>query len=282
MKNRLILIEGIPGSGKTTTARKVKEYFEDRGQKVKLFTEGDAHPADMAWNAYVPINEYKVLLENNPKYAEIIKQYAQVEKEYVLIAYTKLGLTPGENELMKYFEEHEIYDGRVDLETFKTLHLKRWQEFGENLDDDTIVVFECAYLQNHVNELMGFHNKEVDFIVDYMISLIKTVEKLNPKLVYLTQQNIFETIDRVAKERVSPDKTKWQDWIDLVTKYVENSKYGRINELKGVQGVIDFFEGRKKIELAVIEKLPIEKAIIDNPEYNWDEVLNKVLAAIEN
>ena len=282
MKNRLILIEGIPGSGKTTIARKVKEYFEGRGEKVKLFSEGDAHPADMAWNAYIPIDEYELLLKNNVQYEEVIKEHSSIEEDYALVAYTKLGLTPGENGLMEYFENHEVYDGRVTLDTFTKLHLNRWQQFGDNADENTIVIFECAYLQNHVNELMGFYNKDVDFITDYLKRLIKTVEKLNTKLIYLAQPDISETIDRVAKERVSPDKTKWQDWIDLVIKYVENSKYGRVNQLKGFQGVIDFFEGRKKIELAVVEKLPIEKAIINNSEYNWGEVLNKVLAAIEN
>ena len=109
-----------------------------------------------------------------------------------------------------------------------------------------MVIFECAYLQNHVSELMGAHNKDVEFITDYMLGLIKTVEKLNPRLIYLTQESVYETINRVAKERVSSNKDKWEDWIDLVIKYVENSLYGRTHELKGFEGAIEFFKVRKK------------------------------------
>lgn len=37
MKNRLILIEGIPGSGKTTIANKLKEHLVNKGVNVKLY-----------------------------------------------------------------------------------------------------------------------------------------------------------------------------------------------------------------------------------------------------
>lgn len=281
MKNRLILVEGIPGSGKTTIADKIRSYLEGKEIKAILYREGDAHPADMAWNAYFSMDEYKELLKNNPQYSDAIKKNTQLEDDYAIIAYTKLGFTSQQNELMKYFEEHEVYNARVDLDTFKKLHFKRWQNFSKNTDNNSIVIFECSYLQNHINELLGYHEKDVKFIIDYMINLIKTVENLNPKLIYLTQPNVYETIDRVAKQRVSPDKSKWEDWIDLVIKYIENSPYGKSHGLKGYEGTIEFFDARKKIELDVIDKLSIDKAIIHNEEYNWDEVFNKVISELE-
>ena len=113
MKNRLILVEGIPGSGKSTIANKIKDHFETMGIKVKLFSEGDSHPADLAWNAYIPRDEYETLLKNNPQHVNVIRKHTQLEEDYALVAYTKLGVNPDENELMKYFETHEVYDGRV-------------------------------------------------------------------------------------------------------------------------------------------------------------------------
>lgn len=49
MNSRLILVEGIPGAGKTTTARKIKEKLIDEGKEAILYEEGMSHPADMAW-----------------------------------------------------------------------------------------------------------------------------------------------------------------------------------------------------------------------------------------
>jgi hypothetical protein len=281
VKNRLILIEGIPGSGKSTIASRLKDYLQNTGIKVKLYSEGDAHPADLAWNAVIQISDYEKLLIDYPKYAEIIRNNTQFEESYAIVAYIKLELGTEENELMSYFEAHEVYDGKVSLNTFKKLHLKRWEQFAKNIDENSIIIFECSYLQNHINELMGFHNKDMEFIMDYMTDLIKTVECLSPKLIYLAQPNVHETIERVAKERVSPDKSKWQDWIDRVISYAETSQYGIKHNLKGFEGVVEFFNSRKEIELTVIKKLPMDKAIINNLEYNWNEVFNQVLSSLD-
>lgn len=281
LKNRLILVEGIPGSGKSTMAKEIKDYFQSRGLEAKLFNEGDPHPADLAWNAYIPLDKYKKILEDNPQYVNKIRTYTQIEGEHAIVAYTKIDFKQEDNHLMRYFEDYEVYNGRVPLDIFMELHIQRWKQFAKSLSDNEIAIFECAYLQNHVTELMGYYNKDVGFIIAYMKSLIETVEILNPKLIYLTQPNICETIGRVARERVSTDKSRWEDWIDLVIKYIENSPYGKNNNLKGFEGAIEFFQARKKIELEVIDNLNIDKSVIDNPRYDWEEVLNKVISSIE-
>lgn len=280
MNNKLILVEGIPGSGKTTIANKIKEYFESQGKKVKLYNEGDGHPVDLAWIAYIPIDEYRELINKHPNYGDIIKKNTTFEEDYALVAYTKLGMHLNENTLMKFFENHEIYNARVSLDVFKKILFKRWSQFANNIDEDSITIFECAYLQNHINELLAYHNKDVNYIVDYMMELIDKVKNLNPKLIYLTQPSVSETINRVAKERVSSDKSKYDDWIDLVIEYIESCPYAKAQSLKGYEGVIKFFEVRKMIELDVIQNLSIDNAIISNETYNWDEVVKKVLAEI--
>lgn len=59
------------------------------------------------------------------------------------------------NKFMEYFEAHEVYDGKVSFNVFEELHFKRWRQFAESTHSSTIYIFECEYLQNHVNELMG-------------------------------------------------------------------------------------------------------------------------------
>ena len=123
---------------------------------------------------------------------------------------------------------------------------------------------------------MGIHNKEIDYIYEHLNSLVRTVNELNPLIIYLTQPDVRETIGRVSKERVSNDKAKQSDWIDLVINWVEKSKYAKTQGLNGFDGVIRFLEDRKKIELEVFEKLQIDKYIVENLDYNWDDVFNKV------
>ncbi len=55
MNTKLILVEGIPGSGKSTFARRIAGHYQALGQTVRLYNEGDYHPADVAWNACIPL-----------------------------------------------------------------------------------------------------------------------------------------------------------------------------------------------------------------------------------
>ena len=52
---------------------------------------------------------------------------------------------------------------------------------------------------------------------------------------------------------------------------------GRLTDLMVMMELYVFFEERKKIELDVIGKLPIDKHIIENPDYNWNDVFSKVM-----
>lgn len=276
MKNRLILVEGIPGSGKTTISKKIRDYLIDRGFDVELYNEGDSHPVDLAWNALLTKEEYKRLINNNNKeYENVLKENSIFEEDYVIVAYTKLGLNKDQNELMKYFEAHEVYDGRVSLDIFKEIHLRRWRRFGQEMkkEKDKITIFECAFFQNHINELLAVHEKDIHYIILYLKEFIETVLDLNPKLIYLNQTSVRNTLDRVAKERVSENKEVYPDWIDLVIEYFKNSNYGKSNKVNDFDDVVQYFKKRQDIELKAIENLSINSFLIDNSNYDWDNII---------
>ncbi len=46
MKTNLIIVEGLPGSGKSTTAAMIAEELKKNGNRVFCFDEGEEHPAD--------------------------------------------------------------------------------------------------------------------------------------------------------------------------------------------------------------------------------------------
>ena len=88
----------------------------------------------------------------------------------------------------------------IILDQFKEISLRRWANFADAADDhDEIVIFECAYLQNQINELLGFYNASKEEISLYMNNLIGKVKSLNPKIIYLSQESVTETISRIAK-----------------------------------------------------------------------------------
>lgn len=279
--NRLLLIEGIPGSGKTTMAEKVKEFLERRGQSVKLFQEGELHPADLAWLSVIPLEKFNEIRQH-PLFEGRLKGNYSLEDGHAILAYTQLRLPDEGREWMEYFDQHEVYDQRVPFEEFKSLHFSRWERFGREAESETTYIFECAYLQNHISEMLRAHDMGEEQIIQYMIDLIQTVKTLNPKLIYLNQPSVRETIQRVADERRSPEPERWKDWIDLVAEYVEDSPYGKRTEAKGFDGVVQFIQDRKVLEMKVMEKLDIEVRVVNNPDYDWKKVEQQIFACLEN
>jgi hypothetical protein len=140
----LILVEGIPGSGKSTTARKIETLLTSTGAKVRCFNEGDLHPCDLAWHSCVPVAEYKQLLQTFPEHQEALERFTSVEEDYAYVTYGKLGLLP-DHPLFIRLKSLEPYNGQVSLEEFKRLHFSRWKRFGEATHDEVTYIFECAY-----------------------------------------------------------------------------------------------------------------------------------------
>ncbi|WKL00602.1 adenylyl-sulfate kinase [Paenibacillus amylolyticus] len=88
---RLILIEGLPGSGKSTVAQMVSEILKGKGKEVQLFQEGNLdHPADYEGVAFYHTGDFRTLLTTHEEYREILESNATVHGQGFLIPYRKM------------------------------------------------------------------------------------------------------------------------------------------------------------------------------------------------
>ncbi len=281
MRNRLLLIEGIPGSGKTTLSARLHEYLAKHGVQARLYQEGDSNPVDLGWHARLTMQEYERLCSEHPAMQASIQVNTSFEEDHALIGY--LHLTPADEAeaLRSFFEAHEVYDGRVSPEVFSSLHRNRWKKFSESEEKNGITLFESLFLQNQLNELMGFQLLDSETIAGHLKALMEPVLDWSPLLIYLRQPDPDETIRRVASQRLSSDKSRFSDWIDHCIQYVEHSPYGLRHGLKGYGGVLRFFKDRRELELEMLQRLEIPYAIVDNPEYDWDCAFTRMTEVLE-
>lgn len=271
METKLILVEGIPGSGKTTFAKKIADYYTRRGETAKLYLEGDSHPADLAWQACIPTGDLDAVLAPYETLREEILRHTRFSEGYAVIAYTQVK-TDNFN-FYQDMENYEVCDNRTSIDVYQSLHLKRWTAFGrEACGKNERTVFECAFLQNHLSELLFFRLYDRPRIQAYCKELIRTVEKLHPVLVYLSQPDVRETITRVAKQRVS----EHGNWIDAFIQYFETSPYGKAHRIKGLDGAVRCLEERKSMEQEVMRVLPVRSIQLENPGYDWESVWRKL------
>lgn len=277
-KTKLIIVEGIPGSGKTTTAEFIKKLLDKEGIDNELYSEGNLeHPADFEAVACLSRDEYEGLLLRHEKFKPVLENCVIKKDNNVFIHYGKIKNEKSNelsedvyNEIIKF----DVCDG-LSLERYHELTLKRWNDFAERASkEDKVYIFECCFIQNPLVVMMARHCADEKYIMRHVLQIENIINKLNPKLIYYYQESVRETIKRVAEVR---DKS----WINFVIGYICNQAYGKRNNLNGFDGTVKFFEDRRKLELELLERLTINKLILDNSGYNWGSCYNEINGFLE-
>ena len=270
----IIFIEGNPGSGKTTFSNRLKTVLEDQGYTVKHYQEGDLHPIDLAWCAIVDEKTYHDILKRYPQLESDIKRHTKVIDGKYIFAYTRVDYEQAPKAFYDEMATYEIYREKA-LAPFKTWHHKLWQDFSNNLDERSVYIFECVYLQNHINELILKHNVSHDEQIAYFNELMAPLEKHNPHLFFIEQTDVEAAINHVAEERKSPDPDKFPDWFDRVIDYIGDLPYASELGYTEYDGVMQYFKDRQTLSKKVIESLPITSYVLPL-DGDHDVVFNQI------
>lgn len=278
MSTNIIFIEGNPGSGKSTFAKRLESTLLSQGKKVKMYQEGDLHPIDLAWCAILNAVEYQALLDEFPSLKEEILKFTQKIEDQYIIAYTKVNHNIASNAFYERMRAFEIYRSE-SLSVFQMAHQKLWQAFPFKIEPNTIYIFECVFIQNHINELILKYNLPYEDILAYFNELMAPLIQYHPKVVFIEQADVKKSIMGVADKRRTNDPTRFRDWIDLVIEYIENMPYAKALGYTELEGIIQYFIDRQTLSLKIIDRLNVKVNVI-KLEDSYDETFNQLLAVV--
>lgn len=278
MGAKLIIVEGLPGSGKSTAAQMVYDILKIKGVNAELFSEGNYnHPADYDGVAYFDEEDFRILEESHKEKKDLLDKikikyyngylilFIKAVKEQKLLSYN--------DELFERIAKNDIYE--LPIELHKELILKRWREFTSTaLVEDKIYIFECCFIQNPVTVTMIKGNLSKGGSIDYVNSLENIIKPLEPVLIYVEQKSIKDSFNKAAAERP-------KDWFEFFKDYYINQGYGLANNLKDFEGVVRILEARKKLEDEIYDSLKIKKYKIDNTEFDAEILKERVGAVLD-
>ncbi|HYK71790.1 MAG TPA: hypothetical protein VEV44_01495 [Pseudoneobacillus sp.] len=261
---KLYIVEGIPGSGKTTTALWLAEVLKIRGNNVKVFLEGNPdNPAD--FESVACLNELQI--HDLEKQFPEVRALAELKNGRFFISYGHLFET--NPDLHKALQRYDVYE--LPIADFYEVTLDKWQEFANKaLIDEEVYVLECCFLQNPFTFLLAKHDVEKKLIFNHIEKIAQKIADLEPTILYFEQDNIKESINRVRNERS-------KDWFEFLTWYYTEQSYGQARNLKGEAGVVHFLNERKQLEKEILSILPIKSIFLNNSEYDWEKRKEEIL-----
>lgn len=226
---RLYIVEGLPCSGKSSTARFIADMLTAQGKTVRYIDEGTGdHPADYEFHALV---DGRVI---------------------------PLSTIPPE-ELNAYLP-CKIYDG-LPWETEAPLMLDKWRQFVRGAAPGTTYVFNCVLLQNPMCETMMRFNMTEAESAAHIRAIAEIIAPLNPAVIYLHNDDITESVRRAAAER--------PNWLDAVIPYHVDGGYGQSIGAQGFDGYIACLAERQRREEQILHALPLRAITLDNPQRDW-------------
>jgi hypothetical protein len=241
------LVEGLPGSGKTTISKLVQQILLEMNIESQLFLEGDVnHPADFESVACLSQTEY-----NGVKNQFLDDTLIRKEGKDYLIPYRKLNDLP--DELHGLLTKKDIYE--LPIEKNQELIINSWGRFAETASG--IHIFECCFIQNPVTVGRIKNGVSDELVMDYVNSLAKKVSALKPLLIYINQDNLEATFAKAVEERP-------KEWSQGFVEYYTNQGYGNVRGLEGFAGTVEVLKARKELEEKIIDQLDIPKVILNN------------------
>ncbi len=247
--NTNLWIEGLQGSGKSTLLQELVNLYPE----LKVCREGDYSPVELAWCTWMDAEQYEAVLDRYAAISEEIKQYTVQESDRFIVMYTRI-LTdiPG---FHKDLEEYEIYNARKSFDEVKDIVTSRYKAFR-----GIGYVFECSFLQNLTEDLILFHEKSDEEILEFYRELYEALDKESFRLLYLYSEDVEENIRIISKERSDTDGTPL--WLPMMLEYLKNSPYGMKHGMEGFDDLIAHLRHRQELELRIIKEIVGERAVV--------------------
>ena len=276
MSNRLILLEGLPGTGKSTNSFKLYEQLLRNGKKADWIHEvSQPHPVLFFTESCMTKEEYQKLRMKYPEAAEFFDEAAEVRKTTVGIDQETVSRRRKEARNQAWYQELLQYDAfPTSLDRYELQALEKWEAFTNKAleDEDTIFILDSSLFQYQIFTYL-LKAAPYERLERFVRKIAECIKPLNPLLIYLCREHTEDSIAYLKEQRGEQDLVSmWER--DQGEPYYQSKQ-------KDVTAFYDFLKDYAAYAEALFEILKFDKRKIEISENNWKAYEDEMLGLLE-
>jgi hypothetical protein len=274
-QSRLIFLEGLPGSGKSTNSRILMTNLDQSNKQVKWVHEvARPHPTLFFHEACMTFEEYNELIQVFPELQSCLESTKIVRKHSISIDLLEIEWEFGNkirSEAIEALKKFDVWN--FSLEKYINVALEKWQCFVDFVkeEQDLIVILDSSIFQF---QIYTFLEKNTPYVIlkDFIKQLFCIISDLNPTLVYLYQENVENAIQSLEKNR----------GIEFFYRIWERDQHQPYfqNRPKGAEGYRVFLRDYHKTAQMLFEQTPFSKIAIEISNGDWDKYVADMMSFI--
>lgn len=277
MKNsRLIMLEGLPGTGKSTNSYMLYMQLIRNGNKVRWIHEvALPHPTLFFSEACFSKEEYQVFLEKYPTVSDILNSMAEFRATTVGIDFVSVLRKCPNQEDEPWYKELITYDvDKFSLERYEYVALEKWDYFVERVlqEDNTIYILDSSIIQFQV---FWFLLKDAGYLrlASFVEKIINLLKPLNPTLIYLYRESMEDAISFLKVRRgIASMEAIWER--------DKNELYYQKRQTD-VTAYFDFLRDYANFATKLVHDMDCSKLIIEISKQNWKNYEKEMLQFLE-
>ncbi|SCX17190.1 hypothetical protein SAMN02910339_02397 [Lachnospiraceae bacterium YSD2013] len=276
MKNRLIMLEGLPGTGKSTNSFKLYEQLILGGKKVRWIHEvSQPHPVLFFTESCMTKEEYRDFKKKYPEVAALLDEVAEVRETTVGIDQETVGRRAQDAKEQAWYQELLKYDAfPTSLDRYEFRALEKWAAFARNAakDEDTIFILDSSFFQYQIFTYL-LKAASYERLEEFVSKIAECIEPLNPLLIYLYREHTEDSIAFMKEQRGEQALVStWER--DKGEPYYQSKQ-------KDVTAFYDFLKDYAKSAESLFETLKFDKRKIEISANNWKAYEDEMLGLLE-
>ena len=185
MKYKLVFVEGLPGTGKSTLSEKIFHLLTEQGISSELLLEDNEKiPSNFYDISGIPKNDFA----NFRPFDAVIKK----TKNYVFV-----NLKNCEEEAKKKLSRYDLgneFNKFISAQEYARCTLEWWRNWVANCLDEKVLVMDSAFMQCPINEMI-FRGSNHSAVVSYIQAIAEIIRPHHPICIYLRRENAKIAID---------------------------------------------------------------------------------------